>query len=196
MSAHYRSGVVINAGVAQSVEQLICNQQVGGSSPSTSSTISYGGIPEWPKGTDCKSAGNAFGGSNPPSPTKTKQRNLCFVFLFLPRSIAGYRPCSRYAASCALPCSLFSQGNNFSTVSFVLLYTNTHRLCLCAWVFPLYIQRLSSCQVSAPVSSIMPSSRIFRHNVVLLIPSTSAAPFLLPPEIDRASSISRRILSR
>ena len=29
----------------------------------------YGGIPEWPKGTDCKSAGTAFGGSNPPSPT-------------------------------------------------------------------------------------------------------------------------------
>ena len=27
-----------------------------------------GQIPEWPKGTDCKSAGNAFGGSNPPSP--------------------------------------------------------------------------------------------------------------------------------
>ena len=30
----------------------------------------YGGIPEWPKGTDCKSAGVAFGGSNPPSPTR------------------------------------------------------------------------------------------------------------------------------
>ncbi len=28
-----------NAGVAQPVEQLICNQQVGGSSPSTSSNI-------------------------------------------------------------------------------------------------------------------------------------------------------------
>ena len=28
-----------NAGVAQLVEQLICNQQVGGSSPSTSSII-------------------------------------------------------------------------------------------------------------------------------------------------------------
>ena len=28
-----------NAGVAQLVEQLICNQQVGGSSPSTSSSI-------------------------------------------------------------------------------------------------------------------------------------------------------------
>ena len=56
------------------VEQLICNQQVGGSIPSTSSNKkeknlldiykSYGiivrqtkfrGIPEWPKGADCKS---------------------------------------------------------------------------------------------------------------------------------------------
>ena len=66
----------IQAGVAQLVEQLICNQQVGGSSPSTSSklplqrTSEYGGIPEWPKGADCKSVVSDFGGSNPPSPTK------------------------------------------------------------------------------------------------------------------------------
>ncbi len=26
----------------------------------------HGRIPEWPKGTDCKSAANCFGGSNPP----------------------------------------------------------------------------------------------------------------------------------
>ena len=30
----------------------------------------YGGVPEWPKGTDCKSAGYAYGGSNPPAPTR------------------------------------------------------------------------------------------------------------------------------
>ena len=29
-----------------------------------------GWIPEWPKGTDCKSAGNAFEGSNPSPPIK------------------------------------------------------------------------------------------------------------------------------
>ena len=61
------------ADVAQLAEQLICNQQVGGSSPSTSSTKrqtnKYGRVPEWPKGTDCKSAAFSFGGSNPPSPT-------------------------------------------------------------------------------------------------------------------------------
>ena len=31
-----------------------------------------GGVPEWSKGTDCKSVGEAFGGSNPP-PTTTKR---------------------------------------------------------------------------------------------------------------------------
>jgi hypothetical protein len=61
------------AGVAQSVEQLICNQQVAGSSPIASSSlalINTGGVPERPKGADCKSAGGAYGGSNPPPSTK------------------------------------------------------------------------------------------------------------------------------
>ena len=31
--------------------------------------ISYGEVPEWSKGADCKSAGEAFGGSNPPLST-------------------------------------------------------------------------------------------------------------------------------
>ena len=31
--------------------------------------IEYGGIPEWPKGADCKSVVSDFGGPNPPSPT-------------------------------------------------------------------------------------------------------------------------------
>ena len=30
---------------------------------------SPGSVPEWPKGADCKSAGTAYGGSNPPRPT-------------------------------------------------------------------------------------------------------------------------------
>ena len=68
------------AGVAQLVEQLICNQQVAGSSPITSSKRTYseyvllnGRVPEWPKGTDCKSAAFSFGGSNPPSSTTSEQ---------------------------------------------------------------------------------------------------------------------------
>ena len=39
--------------MAQLAEQLICNQQVIGSIPIVGF---YGWIPEWPKGTDCKSA--------------------------------------------------------------------------------------------------------------------------------------------
>ena len=61
----------------------LCNQQVGGSSPSTGSTTygkqssEYGGIPEWPKGADCKSVAFRFGGSNPPSSTTWPQSSLC-----------------------------------------------------------------------------------------------------------------------
>ena len=60
----------LSAGVAQLVEQLICNQQVGGSNPSTSSKSIHGGVPEWPKGADCKSVAFRFDGSNPSSSTK------------------------------------------------------------------------------------------------------------------------------
>ena len=52
--------------MAQLAEQLICNQQVIGSSPIIG--FVYGWIPEWPKGTDCKSAVNDFDGSNPSPP--------------------------------------------------------------------------------------------------------------------------------
>ena len=58
-------GPIFCADMAQLAEQLICNQQVNGSSP----FIGFNGqIPEWPKGTDCKSAGTAFEGSNPSLP--------------------------------------------------------------------------------------------------------------------------------
>ena len=58
-------------------EQLICNQQVVGSTPITSSI--YGGIPERPKGADCKSVVTDFAGPNPASPTnKTKPYGLVF----------------------------------------------------------------------------------------------------------------------
>ena len=35
----------------------------------------YGWIPEWPKGTDCKSAANCFGGSNPPPSIPFQNKN-------------------------------------------------------------------------------------------------------------------------
>ena len=49
--------------MAQLAEQLTCNQQVIGSSPIVG--LYYGGIPEWPKGADCKSVVKDFEGSNP-----------------------------------------------------------------------------------------------------------------------------------
>ena len=60
------------ATVAQLAEQLICNQRVGGSIPFGGSlrVTDHGEVPEWPKGADCKSAGAAFGGSNPPLSTR------------------------------------------------------------------------------------------------------------------------------
>jgi hypothetical protein len=63
----------MNASVAQLVELLICNQWVGGSSPSAGSICYRGGVPEWSKGTDCKSVGEAFGGSNPPPTTNLNE---------------------------------------------------------------------------------------------------------------------------
>ena len=65
----------------------LCNQQVGGFESvyqlhfTATQHPEYGGIPEWPKGTDCKSAVNDFGGSNPPSPTKLRIER-CGVLLF------------------------------------------------------------------------------------------------------------------
>ena len=55
------------ATIAQLVERLICNQLVAGSTPAGGSKT--GEVPERSKGTDCKSVGEAFGGSNPPLPT-------------------------------------------------------------------------------------------------------------------------------
>ena len=60
------------------VEQLICNQQVAGSSPIASSVEriekdprSLGRVPERSKGTDCKSVATGFEGSNPSPSTRT-----------------------------------------------------------------------------------------------------------------------------
>ncbi len=42
-----------------------------------------GGVPEWPKGADCKSAGSAFDGSNPsPSTIYRKASSLSWLFSF------------------------------------------------------------------------------------------------------------------
>jgi hypothetical protein len=64
------------------VEQLICNQPVGGSNPSIGSVLENHGkgeIPERSNGADCKSVGEAFGGSNPPLPTTNLRGNNIFL---------------------------------------------------------------------------------------------------------------------
>ena len=45
--------------------------------------IEYGRVPEWPMGTDCKSAAFSFGGSNPPAPTKKTSVENMLVFCFI-----------------------------------------------------------------------------------------------------------------
>ena len=96
------------------VEQLICNQQVAGSSPIASSVeqcpnaldSSLGRVPERSKGTDCKSVATGFEGSNPSPSTAAmvgaKNNGLKFAgvaqLVELQPSkldVAGSRPVSR-----------------------------------------------------------------------------------------------------
>ena len=46
------------------LSKLICNFALA------FKTKAIGWLPEWPNGADCKSAGYAFGGSNPSPPTE------------------------------------------------------------------------------------------------------------------------------
>ena len=80
------------ASIAQLVEQWTENPRVTGSIPVRGTILGVlsnlyilcGGIPERPMGTDCKSAGNAFGGSNPPPPTR---KDDCFAIVFFYRRV-------------------------------------------------------------------------------------------------------------
>jgi hypothetical protein len=89
------------------VEQLICNQQVAGSIPIASSLHflpqSSGRVPEWPKGTDCKSVVSDFEGSNP-SPSTSARSGRSRIFAGVAQlvelqpsklDVAGSRPVSR-----------------------------------------------------------------------------------------------------
>ena len=89
------------------VEQLICNQQVAGSSPIASSVEQraiehFGRVPERSKGTDCKSVATGFEGSNPSPSTLEMTGAINFAgvaqLVELQPSkldVAGSRPVSR-----------------------------------------------------------------------------------------------------
>jgi hypothetical protein len=95
------------------VEQLICNQQVAGSSPIASSVDQraqravelFGRVPERSKGTDCKSVATGFEGSNPsPSTAMNGAINQFVQFAGVAQlvelqpsklDVAGSRPVSR-----------------------------------------------------------------------------------------------------
>ena len=72
-------GKKIYADVAQLAEQLICNQQVIGSSPIIG--LYYGWVPERPKGADCKSVVDDFEGSNP-SPSIRFKHLMLEAFIY------------------------------------------------------------------------------------------------------------------
>lgn len=82
------------AKVAQSVEPQIVDLVVAGSSPVFRPILLtchgkfaiifrnnlLGGVPKWPTGADCKSAGIAFLGSNPSPTTIQSPKKLGFFF--------------------------------------------------------------------------------------------------------------------
>ena len=59
--------------------------------------VKFGRIPEWPKGADCKSVVDDFGGSNPPPPTnKNLNRTIRLRFLFVRGTVD--EPCALNSA--------------------------------------------------------------------------------------------------
>ena len=112
--------------------------------PSTSSSvlIEYGRFPEWPKGTDCKSAGFAFGGSNPPSPTK-QERHLHGVFFVWWNEAFPYGNIKQPSATKTLSLMKCACG----TIRNALLHKFAKRICIMVAKPPLHI-----CEANASLS--------------------------------------------
>ena len=71
--------IVVQANVAQLVEQLICNQQVGGSNPPVGSVFAdLGRYPSGQRGQTVNLLAHAFAGSNPALPTDPHGALRCF----------------------------------------------------------------------------------------------------------------------
>ena len=63
-------------------------------------TFKYGGVPEWPKGADCKSVASRFGGSNPPSSTRLSLGAIRVRTLFF---LPGKLPVLEAASKASIP---------------------------------------------------------------------------------------------
>ena len=74
--------------------------------PISNCRFDLGEVPEWPKGTDCKSVGEAYGGSNPPLPTtncsnclnRSKGKRHKQLAQFIKRFSAGVAQLARASA--------------------------------------------------------------------------------------------------
>ena len=135
-------------------EQLICNQQVDGSTPFTSS-IFYGGIPERPKGADCKSVVTDFAGPNPASPTIEKDQPLWLVFFYAwgshwirGRHLQGKCAGSHLSESHRQACLSGAKRKIFAKRIPSFLYTNP-----CGWSFFIQTAGLAYHHASACISS-------------------------------------------
>ena len=177
------------------VEQLICNQQVGGSSPSTSSIslIKYGRFPEWPKGTDCKSVVYDFGGSNPPPPTKKKQIPFRYLFLF---ACGGFESRLltkrrwRFVTGVAFPQeseSTTSQHFTYTAVPFFVIPQTLHHTTAC------HQPRLSHREANTPPPSTSPILPFFLGNPLDLASRRRPSPATTFPQ-GSESIISRHFI--
>ena len=108
--------------MAQLAEQLICNQQVIGSSPIIGF---FGWIPEWPKGADCNSVSIAFEGSNPSPPILENNRTVQYSKIFSKLNIAGW---SSLEARRAHNPKVIGSNPIPATNGFVILF-NDHQKC-------------------------------------------------------------------
>ena len=67
----------------ENFRKLLTNYNSGGNIYKQSARLKNesGRVPEWPMGTDCKSAAFSFGGSNPPAPTKKSSVEIHWIFV-------------------------------------------------------------------------------------------------------------------
>ena len=84
----------------------------------------YGSVPEWPKGTDCKSAAFSFGGPNPPAPTTRVSPGpihahfIMRVSFFAARVRVSYVDslCARFGGDIVLRCAIGADRISFCGV--------------------------------------------------------------------------------